>query len=125
MLSIVVTIVFQVLLNAHGVWVEFGSSLGYVYSCLVRAILAKLPHDDKHLTIDGRLSPEKVIKKDPVMKEILNVGATYTFVPRRIFLQYPGLDEIAQMSGNYIQNASKAEHDGQMLLKIAGKLIKM
>ena len=116
--------VFQVLLNAHGVWVEFGSSLGYVYSCLVRAILAKLPHDDTHLTIDGRLSPEKVIKKDPAMKEILNVGATYTFVPRRIFLQYPGLDEIAQMSGNYIQNASKAEHDGQMLLKIAGKIDK-
>ena len=110
--------VFQVL---GRIWVQFGLR---IYSCLVRAILAKVPHDNTHLTIDGRLSPEKVIKKDPAMKEILNVGATYTFVPRRIFLQYPGLDEIAQMSGNYIQNASKAEHDAQMLLKIAGKIDK-
>ena len=62
--------VFQVL---GRIWVQFGLR---IYSCLVRAILAKVPHDNTHLTIDGRLSPEKVIKKDPVMREILNVGAS-------------------------------------------------
>ena len=47
------------------------------------------------------------------------VGATWTWVPRNIFAKYPGLDEIAQGAGNYLQNASKQEHDGQMLFKIA------
>lgn len=52
------------------------------------------------------------------MKEVLAVGATWTWVPRHIFAKYPGLDEVAQSAGNYLQNASKAEHDGQMLFKI-------
>ena len=56
------------------------------------------------------------------MKPILNVGPTYTYVPRRIFLKYPGLDLVAQASGNYLQNMSKQEHDVQLMLKIAGKL---
>ena len=81
-----------------------------------------MPHKNTDLTVDGKLNPEKIIKKDPMMKEILNVGATWTWVPRRILLKYKGLDQIAQSAGNYINNCSKAEHDGQMLLKIAGKI---
>ena len=82
----------------------------FIHSCLrKRAIIARLLHKSTELCIDGLLSPEKIIKADPPIKEVLNVGATYTWVPREVFKKYPGLAEIAQASGNYLQNASKAE----------------
>lgn len=94
-----------------------------IYSCLrKRAILARLPHSSPELTVDGCLSPEKIVKADPPIKEVLNVGATWTWVPRHVFQKYPGLAEIAQSAGNYLNNASKAEHDGQLILKIGTKI---
>jgi len=56
------------------------------------------------------------------MKHVLTVGATYTYVPRKIFLDHPGLDMIAQSSGNYVQNVSKPEHDTQLMMKVARDL---
>ena len=85
---------------------------------------AGLPHDDPEdaITVDGRLDIHKICAKDPALKSVLNVGATYTYVPRRVFFKDKGLDLIAQGSGNYIQNVSKAEHDVQLLLKVASRL---
>ena len=37
-------------------------------------------------------------------------------------MRYPGLDLVAQGSGNYLQNVSMAERDVQVMLNIAGKL---
>lgn len=50
------------------------------------------------------------------MKEVLSFGATWTWVPRTIFAKYPWDWQSAE---NYLQNASKADHDGQMLFEIA------
>ena len=95
----------------------------FIHSCLrKRAIIARLLHNSTELCIDGLLSPEKIIKADPPIKEVLNVGATYTWVPREVLKKYPGLAEIAQASGNYLQNASKAEHDGQLMMKVGSKI---
>ena len=93
-----------------------------IYCCLIRAIIAGLAHDDKNgvpITVDGKLNLLKIGERDPPLKAALNVGATYTYVPRQVFFHYPGLDLIAQASGNYIQNVAKAEHDVQLMLKIA------
>ena len=85
---------------------------------------AGLPHDDpeESITVDGRLDINKICAKGPALKVVLNVGATYTYVPRRVFFKYKGLDLIAQGSGNYVQTVSKAEHDVQLLLKVASRL---
>lgn len=64
----------------------------------------------------------KIIESDAALKPILSVGAKYTYVPRRVFQKYPGLDAIAQSAGNYIQGVAKAEHDIQQLLKVASRL---
>ncbi len=83
-----------------------------------RAIIARLLHDDSNLTVDGKLNVEKICDADPPLREVLNVGASWIWVPRPVFNHYAGLDAIAQASGNYLQNASKSEHDGQIIFKI-------
>ena len=93
-----------------------------IYCCLIRALIAGLPHEDKNgicNTVDGKLNLLKIGERDAALKAALNVGAVYTYVPRQVFLQYPGLDIVAQESGNYVQNVAKGEHDVQLMLKIA------
>ena len=89
-------------------------------------MLAGLQYDgeDSHLLCDqdGRLSMSRIIASDVSLKPILSVGATYTYVPRRVFRKFEGLDLIAQGAGNYIQGVAKAEHDVQQLMKIATRI---
>ena len=89
-------------------------------------MLAGLQYDgeDSHLMCDqdGRLSMSRIIASDVSLKPILSVGATYTYVPRRVFRKFEGLDLIAQGAGNYIQGVAKAEHDVQQLMKIATRI---
>lgn len=87
-----------------------------------RAIVARLLHDDSNLTVDGKLNAEKICDADPPLREVLNVGASWIWVPRPVFNHYAGLDAIAQASGNYLQSASKSEHDGQIIFKIIRQL---
>ena len=68
--------------------------------------------------MDGILNVDKICDADPPLREVLSVGATWIWVPRTVFKHYPGLDELAQSSGNYRQNASKSEHDGQIIFKV-------
>ena len=68
--------------------------------------------------MDGILNVDKICDADPPLREVLSVGATWIWVPRTVFKHYPGLDELAQSSGNYLQNASKSEHDGQIIFKV-------
>ena len=96
-----------------------------IHCCLIRAIIAGLAHDDKNgvpITVDGKLNLLKIGERDAALKAALNVGAVYTYVPRQVFFKYPGLDLVAQESGNYVQNVAKGEHDVQLLLKIASML---
>lgn len=50
------------------------------------------------------------------------MGASWIWIPRPVFNHYAGLDAVAQASGNYLQNASKSEHDGQLIFKIIRQL---
>ena len=70
-----------------------------------RAIIARLLHDDSNLTVDGKLNVEKICDADPPLREVLNVGASWIWVPRPVFKHYAGLDAIAQSSGNYLQDS--------------------
>jgi len=74
------------------------------------------------LTVDGKLNAEKICEADPPLREVLNVGASWIWIPRPVFNHYAGLDAVAQASGNYLQNASKSEHDGQLIFKVIRQL---
>lgn len=50
------------------------------------------------------------------------MGASWIWIPRLVFNHYAGLDAVAQASGNYLQNASKSEHDGQLIFKVIRQL---
>ena len=70
------------------------------------------------MTVDGVLNVDKICDADPPIREVLSVGASWIWVPRPVFKHYVGLDAVAQSSGNYLQNASKSEHDGQIIFKV-------
>lgn len=88
----------------------------------MKSVLAKAPHWDDSLTIDGRLSLTRVAEKCPKFAHAIEHGAEYVVFPSWLFKKFPGLDDAVQAAGNTSQNIAKIQNDTQMLQKLAGKI---
>lgn len=84
-----------------------------------RMVLAGLAHDDERLTVGGKLSLAKVKEVSPSLGETIQRGCEWLIISGDFLAKNPGLAQIIQSAGNTGTNISKAEHDLQMVRKIA------
>ena len=88
----------------------------------MRSVLAKCPHWDTSLTIDGRLSLTRVAEKCEAFAHTISHGAEYVVIPSWFVKKFEGLDVAIQAAGNTGQNIAKIVNDPQMLQRVGGML---
>lgn len=103
--------------------VQWKALRGNHTNCGHKAILHGAMHDDPELTNQaGRLDKAKVLAKCPALETVLTIGAPWIVVPSGLLEKYPGLESVIISTGNVMNNVAKAEHDLQILGRVAGKV---
>lgn len=87
-----------------------------------RAVLAKCPHPDPDLCMDGHLCIDRIREKCTTMANRIETGAQWIVIKSWFLHKYDGLADAIQASANQFQNVTRQEHDVQMLTKIAGHM---
>jgi hypothetical protein len=85
---------------------------------LLRCIINQMPHFDGRLTVDGKLSTQKIGLQDESMASACIHGLQWTVIPDRVFKQHPKLAALIQAGMNAASQVARQESEVQVLRKL-------
>ena len=98
--------------------VRYASIVGSHASQAARAFLHKVQHPDPKLTIEGRLSLERLQTVDPDWANAITHGVTWLIVSHMIPEEFPKYASLAQAAGNAAGQIASKETEIQLAKKL-------
>lgn len=97
--------------------IKYGSlSCSHTNQFLV-ALHCEVESEHTNLTVDGRMSPNK-LSKDPMLKDALENGLTWLVISGSVPATYPSLCELVQAARNSTGAVHRKENEFQLLAKV-------
>ncbi|CAE7523431.1 unnamed protein product [Symbiodinium natans] len=97
---------------------RFASVMGSHTNMVFRSFLYKAIHPDTELTVNGKLSLEKLEGMDKPFAEAIRNGVHWTVVDHDVQAEFPAFASLMQASGNATNQISKMEDELQIASKI-------
>ena len=92
-------------------------SASHTNQCL-RLVLANATHSDSRLTVDGRLSIEKISSKDSGLASACRTGISWLVLPCYLMEDHPTLPSLIQSAMNSAGQISRSESELQVLRRL-------
>ena len=97
---------------------RYASVVGSHANQAARCIVHKVTHDDERLTVDGRLSLEKLESVDMAWAKSIREGITWLVVSYEVAREFPQYCLLAQAAGNASGQIAAVEHELQLAKRV-------
>ena len=97
---------------------RYASIVGSHTNQAFRAIRFNVAHPDGKLTVDGRLSMEKLAVIDPAWHTAISQGILWTVISHQVTEEFPQYAPLAQAAGNAAGQIASVEHELQLARKV-------
>ncbi|CAE7265657.1 unnamed protein product, partial [Symbiodinium microadriaticum] len=98
--------------------VKYASVVGSHANQACRAFLHGIPHDDQKVTIDGRLSLDKLHVLDPSWCSAIREGMQWMVISHQVCEAFPDYVGLAQSAGNAAAQIASGEGELQLARKV-------
>lgn len=84
----------------------------------LRAINASVPSKCQGLTLDGKMSHQRIATKDPVFGDVCKSGLRWKVIAHEAMMEFPNLALLIQAAMNSSGQLARGEHELQKLQRI-------
>ena len=99
--------------------IRYASIVGSHTNQACRAFVHNIEHSDDRLTVDGKLSMQKLEAVDPVWASAIQKGISWLVISHEVTAEFPEYPALAQAAGNAAGQIASAENELQLARKVS------